>query len=475
MYRVRSNLHNFIMILLDMIAILLSLFLANFIRHYRYPELRIFNDELLTLASIIVISYFILYLVINFNNNFTAKGPLHELFDIIKMNLSILAVALIIMYFTRIITDYSRLVIIYFCLIDPILMALLHTSLKKLMPAIVKQTTGQRQLLVVTKQASINDLLVNIKRASDYSYQVRGIMLTDTISASIDMSSSVLSPDACIITSEAELISICKTSSVDEVLFCLDLNEMTALDDTINQISSMGIAVHISVDLFFQKITSTRLLTRFDGYIAITYADRFLSFRQLMLKRSLDILGGLVGMLLLIPITIIIAPAIKMESRGPIFFSQKRVGRNGRVFKIYKFRSMYTDAEERKKDLMKQNEMNGLMFKMEDDPRITKVGKFIRKTSLDEFPQFYNVLKGDMSLVGTRPPTLDEYEQYEAHHKKRLSITPGLTGFWQVNGRNQVTDFEEVVKLDVKYIEEWTFGLDLKILLKTVGVLFKGK
>ena len=136
---------------------------------------------------------------------------------------------------------------------------------------------------------------------------------------------------------------------------------------------------------------------------------------------------------------------------------------------------MCNDAEAKKKDLQKDNKMQGLMFKMDDDPRITKVGKFIRKTSLDEFPQFWNVLKGDMSLVGTRPPTVDEFRQYDLHHKKRLSMKPGITGLWQISGRSDITDFEEVVKLDAKYIEEWSFGLDIRILLKTVGVIFTGR
>lgn len=140
---------------------------------------------------------------------------------------------------------------------------------------------------------------------------------------------------------------------------------------------------------------------------------------------------------------------------------------------MYKFRSMYVDAEERKAELMKQNEMDGLMFKMENDPRVTKVGKFIRKTSIDEFPQFFNVLKGDMSLVGTRPPTLDEFVHYKSYHKRRLSAKPGITGLWQVSGRNDIEDFEDVVKLDLEYIDNWSLGLDVKILLKTVGAVFK--
>lgn len=177
---------------------------------------------------------------------------------------------------------------------------------------------------------------------------------------------------------------------------------------------------------------------------------------------------------------------IYISSPGPIFFAQERIGRNGRKFKMYKFRSMYMDAEERKKELMAQNKISdGLMFKMDFDPRIignkilpdgtrkTGIGQFIRKTSLDEFPQFINILLGDMSLVGTRPPTVDEWELYEPHHRARMSFRPGLTGMWQVSGRSNITDFEEVVKLDTQYISEWSLRLDVKILWQTVWSVFK--
>ena len=177
---------------------------------------------------------------------------------------------------------------------------------------------------------------------------------------------------------------------------------------------------------------------------------------------------------------------VSLNTPGPIFFAQERIGRNGRKFKMYKFRSMYMDAEERKKELMAQNKISdGLMFKMDFDPRIignkilpdgtrkTGIGQFIRKTSLDEFPQFINILLGDMSLVGTRPPTVDEWELYEPHHRARMSFRPGLTGMWQVSGRSNITDFEEVVKLDTQYISEWSLRLDVKILWQTVWSVFK--
>ena len=186
-------------------------------------------------------------------------------------------------------------------------------------------------------------------------------------------------------------------------------------------------------------------------------------------------MGSLVGMLILGAATLFVAPAIKLDSPGPVFFRQIRVGKNGRKFTFYKFRSMYQDAERRKVELAEQNEVDGLMFKMEDDPRVTCVGKFLRRTSIDELPQFWNVLKGDMSLVGTRPPTVDEFERYEAKHRCRLSMTPGLTGLWQVSGRSDIKDFDEVVKLDMEYIDNWSIWKDIKILFLTIKVVISGK
>ena len=191
-------------------------------------------------------------------------------------------------------------------------------------------------------------------------------------------------------------------------------------------------------------------------------------------KRSIDIVCSLFGLVLLSPILLIIMVLIKLESKGPVIFSQERVGRYGNKFKMYKFRSMVVNAEELKAKLAAQNEMSGPMFKMKDDPRVTKVGKFIRKTSLDEIPQLVNVLKGDMSLVGPRPSLPKEVEQFEVWMHRRHDVKPGLTCYWQVSGRNNI-DFEDWMKLDVKYVEERSFWGDIKLIFKTVFVLFGDK
>ena len=243
----------------------------------------------------------------------------------------------------------------------------------------------------------------------------------------------------------------------------------------------MGIAVHRGITKNKVMAGSFNQIEKIGDYTVITASLNYARTTQLLAKRGMDILGGLVGCIITLIVTIFVGPAIYIASPGPIFFAQERIGRNGRKFKMYKFRSMYMDAEERKKELMAQNKVSdGMMFKMDFDPRIignkilpdgtkkTGIGQFIRKTSIDELPQFWNILKGDMSLVGTRPPTLDEWEKYEPHHRARMSFRPGLTGLWQVSGRSNITDFEEVVRLDTQYIGEWSVKNDIRIIFQTI-------
>jgi exopolysaccharide biosynthesis polyprenyl glycosylphosphotransferase len=193
-----------------------------------------------------------------------------------------------------------------------------------------------------------------------------------------------------------------------------------------------------------------------------------------MAKRALDIIASTLGLIILSPILLVVAILIKLESKGPAIFSQKRIGLNKKEFKMYKFRSMVQNAEELKEKLAKKNEMSGPMFKMKNDPRVTKVGRFIRKTSIDELPQLINVLKGEMSLVGPRPSLPKEVSKFEPWMLKRLSVKPGLTCYWQVSGRNNI-DFENWMKLDLQYVNDRSFWLDLKLILKTATVLFGDK
>lgn len=276
------------------------------------------------------------------------------------------------------------------------------------------------------------------------------------------------------------IIGWIRTASLDEAYINVESMDMLPeYNEIIEELEDMGITVNVNIPSLEKIVTESKYnnlnCVIESDYPMAQFAPTVISPGKLALKRFVDITGGIVGTVLSLPIILIVAIPLKIESPGPLIFKQQRVGKNGRIFNIYKLRSMYQDAEERKKALMEQNKMDGHMFKMDNDPRITKVGKFIRKTSIDELPQFWNVLKGDMSLVGTRPPTVDEFEKYESHHKRRLSMKPGITGKWQVSGRSDIQDFEEVVKLDCEYIDEWSPFLDIQILFKTVGVVLTHK
>lgn len=266
---------------------------------------------------------------------------------------------------------------------------------------------------------------------------------------------------------------------VDEVFISIP-RRIPFPDRLYNELVSMGVTVHLRLLRAAKLEGQKQSVERMGDYTVLSSSINMAPTKQMMYKRILDIMGGLAGCLITAVLCVVIGPVIYIKSPGPIFFSQERVGMNGRKFKLYKFRSMYMDAEERKKELMEQNKVkDGLMFKMDHDPRIIGgekgIGGIIRRFSLDEFPQFWNVLKGDMSLVGTRPPTVEEWEKYDLHHRVRLATKPGITGMWQVSGRSKIVDFEEVVELDKKYIMEWSIGLDLKILFKTVGVVFRSE
>ena len=265
------------------------------------------------------------------------------------------------------------------------------------------------------------------------------------------------------------LVTYATRSVVDQVVINLP-SEKFLIADFVSQFEMMGVPVAVNIAALEFVTNGEKGIQRFGNSSVVNFSTTFYRSSDVALKRVIDIIGSLVGLIICGLVSIFLAPLIKRDG-GPAIFVQDRVGRNGRVFKFYKFRSMRVDAEEIKKDLMSQNQMQGGMFKIENDPRITKIGHFIRKTSLDELPQFWNVLKGDMSLVGTRPPTLDEYESYTPEQKRRLSFKPGITGLWQVSGRSEITDFDEVVKLDVAYMDGWTIWRDIKILLKTIKVV----
>ena len=368
---------------------------------------------------------------------------------------------------------YSRLTIFHLwwlgIILDYIARIGLKTYLKK------KQASKARAVLIITTEEQAEENAEQLKEHAYAGIYPIGIAIVGVYSGTETIAGIP------VIGKETEVLSYITGHVVDEIY--INTSREVKLESEVEKYIEAGVTVHINL-LETKGIAGYKCMEDFAGETVLTMTFKSATARQLLMKRMLDICGGLVGVMMMGIIFLFVAPIIKKQSPGPVFFSQWRIGRNGRKFKIYKFRSMYMDAEERKKELMKQNRVSdGLMFKMENDPRVIGsekgpgkgIGNFIRKTSLDEFPQFFNVLKGDMSLVGTRPPTVDEWEKYELHHRARLAIKPGLTGMWQVSGRSEITDFEEVVKLDTKYISEWSFMLDIKILFKTVLIVLGQK
>lgn len=268
---------------------------------------------------------------------------------------------------------------------------------------------------------------------------------------------------------------ILKNQVVDEVMFALPKDYDGGVDQYVHLCEQMGITAHLILNIYDLKMSHVHI-SMLGPLPMLSFNTVNLDPIQKAVKRTLDILGSLVGISITLVAAVFIVPAILLDSQGPIIFKQTRVGRYGREFNFYKFRTMCVDAETQKEELQAMNEhKNGLMFKIKEDPRVTRVGEFLRKTSLDELPQFFNVLIGDMSLVGTRPPTLEEVAQYDYEHLRRISIKPGITGMWQVSGRSDITDFDVVVALDTQYIDNWSIWLDIHIMLKTVWQVFRRK
>ena len=338
---------------------------------------------------------------------------------------------------------------------------------------------------VVTTEDRAEKIIKALK--ADWTRKIVGVSLVDVDIPDCELEDGSMRfiDGIPVVADQDHYLSWIRTHAMDEIFMYVDGSNLYKLTEDMLEIESMGARILTGLPMLENYNAKLMELEGEPGAPVINHEVRYLSsipllcltpeqprIRRQIEKRIMDILGGLVGCFITLILMIFVGVPIMIESPGPMFFQQDRVGKNGRIFKMYKFRSMYKDAEARKAELMAQNEMDGFMFKMTDDPRITKIGKFIRKTSIDEFPQFINVLKGDMSLVGTRPPTVDEYKQYSSYHKRRLSIKPGVTGLWQISGRSDITDFEEVVRLDCEYIDTWNMGLDFKILLKTIGVLF---
>lgn len=404
------------------------------------------------------------------------RGYFNELRIAVVYNVELFGLMLAYLFVMQKGDIYSRTILIGFFFLNTIAVYMWHIIMKKIHQLHEKDTADKRKILIIANEKDVENVIEKIKTGPDKSFNIVGIALCEEAPDKKQISG------VPVVSSGDDVFEYACRNVVDSVVLCLDIGRSGEIGHITNKFLQMGIVVHIMVNNLGEGFPNV-YFGHINGLNVMTTSTKVVTSYQLFIKRATDICAGVAGCLITAVLFIFVAPAIKIaDPKGPIFFGQERAGKNGRVFKIYKFRSMYSDAEERKKEYMAQNKMDGLMFKLDKDPRIIGsgpdgsrkgLGHFLRASSIDEFPNFWSILKGDMSLVGTRPPTMDEYQRYEAHHKGRLAMKPGLTGIWQVSGRSDFTDFEEIVKLDNEYINNWSISLDIKIMLKTVLVVLK--
>lgn len=458
-------------ILLDLISLQVAFILAYFFRHGLHNPYS--NSVYLDVALFILLVDTVVMFFTDTLKNVLKRGYYQEFAATVKHAVIVELLVALYLFVVQEGEIFSRIVLFTM----GVLYAFITYAVRVLWKCVLgKQMRdgGNRSLLIVTTKDVATTVVDNIK---DYNYEMFNIIGLAILDC--DMTGEMINGIPVVSNNDTVMDYVCR-EWVDEV-FVMVSQKYSLPQDLINQFVETGVVVHLNLAKASETKGRKQLVERVGKYTVLTTSVNYATAKQAFYKRTLDIVGSLVGCLITGIIFIFVAPIIYIQSPGPIFFKQTRIGKNGKKFTMYKFRSMYMDAEERKKELMNQNRVkDGMMFKVDFDTRVignkilpngkkkTGIGNFMRVTSLDEFPQFFNVLKGDMSLVGTRPPTVDEWEKYELHHRARLATKPGITGLWQISGRSDITDFEEVVKLDLQYISEWNIGLDIKILFMTV-------
>ncbi len=465
-------------LILDWFCVNLS-FVAAFLLHHG-GNLSTFNKEqtnkFLIMLNIIAI---LVALLAHAYKNVLKRGMYKELVEVVKYTVLVFLAAAFYLYA---INDNSSRDLRYTLYIAAAILVPLDYVCRIVLKRIITYRLNRaeaRAMIVVTTSGIADKVLNTLKNNAIGTFKISGVVIVDK-----NLTGKKIKGIPVVAGVKDAADYICR-EWVDEVFVDVHSEKMYPYK-LISEFETMGLVIHERLANSSSTDTNRQMVEKIGAYTVLTSMINSASPLQLFVKRLFDIIGGFVGCIGTLILCIIVGPLIYIKSPGPIFFKQERVGKNGKKFMLYKFRTMYLDAEERKKELMAQNRVkDGMMFKIEYDERIIGckrfkngkikrgIGGWLRRLSIDEFPQFLNVLKGDMSLVGTRPPTLDEWEKYELHHRARLAIKPGITGMWQVSGRSEITDFEQVVKLDTMYIREWKISLDIKILFKTLFTVFK--
>jgi exopolysaccharide biosynthesis polyprenyl glycosylphosphotransferase len=455
---------NTILMILDAVGVITAGYMAYYIKYFESSGTWMIDTNVFT-ASVLLIMLLNNYMMGKFRLYSDIRPPsyvslLWSIFKALALDFAVLSGGIVLL---REIT-YSRLFLIIFAGLCFVLIAFHRIVIQLYLDKISKKGFNIRKILVVGNLERVKYVTDLLKAQLSWGHEIIGTPAVENGKKN----------EAPTLGSLDDFTEVIRNQTVDEVVFAMEGDRGIRLDQYLDICRKMGVSARI-LPALWNPGDQAISIERCQNVPFLTVRTSNFNATGLLYKRILDMAGGLVGTLLFLVMYPFVTVAIKLDSPGPVFFKQKRMGRHGRIFNLFKFRTMYQDAEQRRQELMAHNEMNGAMFKMAADPRITRVGKWLRRTSLDEFPQFLNVLWGQMSLVGTRPPMIEEVAAYQPQHLKRISAKPGITGLWQVSGRNKITDFDKVVELDCNYLENWRFVNDVKILFKTVLVVLQRK
>ena len=457
-------------VLLDIIVMFTSYLIANW---YKFGFFRTglinHTEHYLTLFLVELVAYVVVHFVAFADDNLINRKLFPEIYNVLKMYVYVGAITVGCVYFTKTSEYFSRGQMGMTFILSTIFTVIVRQLLKRLVTKEYHRSGANEKIMLVTTSDQVERVIKKIKTTRNWDFRISNIAILDC-----DMVGEIVDKIEVVATAD-NLLQVISTAEIDSVFVHLPDGYPFKQREFVTVLNEMGKTVHLNVNEYEAKV-GEHYMDFLGKYAVVTWKNKTYRVRHLLIKKLMDLLFGVAGSILIVPVWLVaFIGKIVTGNHGPVLISLVRVGKNGRRFYYYKFRTMYPDAEARKKELMDQNKMNGFMFKMDNDPRIIPIGHFLRKSSIDELPQFWNVLKGDMSLVGTRPPTVDEYKQYGIQHRKRLAMKPGITGMWQVSGRSDIVDFDEVVALDAKYIEGWTLSMDIRILWQTVMIVLTGK
>jgi exopolysaccharide biosynthesis polyprenyl glycosylphosphotransferase len=458
-----------VLMLVEGILVILAGYFAYYLRWFQ-GEYMWSMDGSLFLGSVLFLMFVHNFISGRFGLYTDRRAPsqwfiVQRLFLVVILDFSLLSVG----YFLLHQKGVSRLFIGNYALILFSLLLIERWILEIVLQKRQQQGYNALRILLVGSDQRAETIVSALENQRSWGHKIIGYLMARPASSTSIQSIPCLG-------SLEDMRGVLTKNAVDEVIFALPRAEKNVdISAYIELCEKMGIAFRIVPGMFDPEAEGIVHVESIQHIPTLVVNLIRINATGMLYKRVLDIGLGMAGTLVFTLLYPVVGLAIKLDSKGPVLFRQKRVGQHGRIFHVLKFRTMVADAEQHKQQLMEKNQMQGQMFKVENDPRVTRVGRFLRRTSLDEFPQFLNVLAGKMSIVGTRPPTVDEVEHYDHWHHRRITLKPGITGLWQISGRNQITDFNEVVKLDLQYIDQWRFRNDLAIIARTVLIVMQRK